>query len=300
MSDLLSLALFPRKTARHAKPSKAVPVMMAGGMTAAFAATDAAVVASSASAGGTMAQFERLASCESGGRWDINTGNGYYGGLQFNLATWRGVGMSGYPHQASRSTQIAAGQKLHSQRGWSPWPACSRKLGLAGDGGSTATSSTTQPTLSSAERRAAAQRASRKRAAVVAQAQAQAQARAARIAAIRALEVTAPPRFDGHVLTVEDRSTYRIAVKHWQRRMAARGWTITVDGHFGPQTARAAAAFAREKQVSTPRGTVDQQLWDLAWTSAVVLAGPDGHQQPVAERARFDRPRAVAGGRSLP
>ncbi|MBW3648579.1 MAG: transglycosylase family protein [Actinobacteria bacterium] len=296
----MSSVLFPRKNARHAKPSTTPKVLLAGGMTAAFAVTDAALVAGSASAGGSVAQFERLAQCESGGNWSINTGNGYYGGLQFNLGTWRSVGMSGYPHQASKATQIAAGQKLHSQRGWSPWPACSRKLGLAGDGGSTATSSTTQSTRSSAERRVAAQRASRTRATAVAQAQAQAQARAARIAAIRALEVTAPPRFDGHVLTVEDRSTYRIAVKHWQRRMAARGWTITVDGHFGPQTARVAAAFAREKQVSTPHGTVDQQLWDLAWTSAVVLAGSDGHQQPVAKSARFDRPRAVAGGRTLP
>jgi peptidoglycan hydrolase-like protein with peptidoglycan-binding domain len=273
----MSSVLFPRKSARHAKPATAPKVLLAGGMTAAFAVTDAALIAGSASAGGSVAQFERLAQCESGGNWSINTGNGYYGGLQFNLGTWRGVGMSGYPHQASKATQIAAGQKLHSSRGWAPWPACSRKLGLRGDGGVSSAGSTTQQAAprSSGDRRAAAARASRTRAtssaALRAAREAAAQARAQRIAAIRALKVTTPPRFDGHVLTVEDRRTYRIAVKHWQRRMAARGWTIGVDGYFGPQSARVAAAFARDKKVTTGPGTVDKQLWDLAWSSQVTV-----------------------------
>ena len=274
----MSSVLFPRKHARHAKPSSAPKVLLAGGMTAAFAVTDAALIAGSASAGGSVAQFERLAQCESGGNWSINTGNGYYGGLQFNLATWRSVGMSGYPHEASKATQIAAGQKLHSSRGWKPWPACSRKLGLSGDGGVSGSGSTTQQQAaprSSGDRRAASARASRARAANPAALrtarEAAAKARAQRIAAIQALEVTTPPRFDGHVLTLEDRSTYRIAVKHWQRRMAARGWAISVDGYFGPQSARVAAAFARDKKVTTGPGTVDKQLWDLAWTSQVTL-----------------------------
>jgi hypothetical protein len=279
----MSSVLFPRKHARHAKPSKAAPALVAGGMTAAFAVTDAALVAGTASAGGSQAQFERLAQCESGGNWSINTGNGYYGGLQFNLGTWRGVGMSGYPHQASKATQIAAGQKLHSQRGWAPWPACSRKLGLSGDGGysgsgeasAAQSSSTSAAPKTSAQRRASAQRASRTRAANLAAARAAskaaAKARAQRIAAIKALKVTAPPRFDGHVLSVQDQGTYRIAVKHWQRRMAARGWSIAVDGHFGPQSARVAAAFARQFDVTTGPGTVDQQLWDRAWSAPVKI-----------------------------
>ena len=74
--------------------------------------------------------WDRLAQCESGGNWAINTGNGYYGGLQFSLSSWRGVGGVGYPHQASRETQIAMGERLRASGGWGHWPACSRKLGL--------------------------------------------------------------------------------------------------------------------------------------------------------------------------
>lgn len=74
-----------------------------------------------------------LAQCESGGNWATNTGNGYYGGLQFSLSSWRAVGgtqYAAYPHQASASQQIAAAEKLRASGGWGHWPACSSKLGL--------------------------------------------------------------------------------------------------------------------------------------------------------------------------
>lgn len=74
--------------------------------------------------------WDRLAKCESGGNWAINTGNGYYGGLQFNLGTWKSNGGSGYPHQASREEQIRVAENLRAARGYAPWPACSAKLGL--------------------------------------------------------------------------------------------------------------------------------------------------------------------------
>ena len=77
-----------------------------------------------------LATWEALAQCESGGNWSINTGNGYYGGLQFALATWRSVGGSGYPHQNSKAEQIYRGEILQQRAGWGQWPACSRKLGL--------------------------------------------------------------------------------------------------------------------------------------------------------------------------
>jgi LysM repeat protein len=74
--------------------------------------------------------WDRLAACESGGNWSINTGNGYYGGLQFSLRTWQAVGGSGYPHENSREEQIARAEILLARSGWGQWPACSSKLGL--------------------------------------------------------------------------------------------------------------------------------------------------------------------------
>ena len=64
--------------------------------------------------------WDRLAKCESGGNWSINTGNGYYGGLQFSLGTWRAYGGSGYPHQNSKAQQIAIGQEAAGRRGVGP------------------------------------------------------------------------------------------------------------------------------------------------------------------------------------
>ncbi len=77
-----------------------------------------------------ISTWERLAQCESKGDWGINTGNGYYGGVQFSLQSWQAVGGSGYPHEHSKWVQIHYAEKLHAQQGWGAWPACSRKLGL--------------------------------------------------------------------------------------------------------------------------------------------------------------------------
>jgi len=74
--------------------------------------------------------WDKLAQCEAGGNWAINTGNGFYGGLQFTAGSWAGVGGSGLPHQASREEQIARAQMLLARQGWGAWPACSAKLGL--------------------------------------------------------------------------------------------------------------------------------------------------------------------------
>jgi resuscitation-promoting factor RpfA len=78
--------------------------------------------------------WDRLAQCESSGNWAINTGNGYYGGLQFLPATWRAFGGSGMPHEASRAEQIRVAERTLQAQGWNAWPACSRKLGLRGFG----------------------------------------------------------------------------------------------------------------------------------------------------------------------
>lgn len=88
--------------------------------------TASATATSTASTG----VWERLAQCESSGNWSINTGNGFYGGLQFTLSSWRAVGGTGMPSAASKAEQIRRAKKLRAIQGWGAWPACSAKLGL--------------------------------------------------------------------------------------------------------------------------------------------------------------------------
>jgi LysM repeat protein len=74
--------------------------------------------------------WDRLAQCESGGNWSTNTGNGFYGGLQFTQSSWRAAGGSGSPQHAGRSEQIRVAQNLQKMQGWGAWPTCSRKVGV--------------------------------------------------------------------------------------------------------------------------------------------------------------------------
>lgn len=74
--------------------------------------------------------WQELAECESGGNWSTNTGNGYYGGLQFSLTSWSAAGGSGLPSDASASEQIARGEILQDMQGWGAWPTCARIVGL--------------------------------------------------------------------------------------------------------------------------------------------------------------------------
>ncbi|AYN42100.1 LysM peptidoglycan-binding domain-containing protein [Streptomyces dangxiongensis] len=79
--------------------------------------------------------WDRIAQCESGGNWHINTGNGYYGGLQFSAGTWRAYGGTAYAptaDQASRSAQITVATKVQGAQGWGAWPVCSARAGAAG------------------------------------------------------------------------------------------------------------------------------------------------------------------------
>ncbi|MET9394967.1 transglycosylase family protein [Streptomyces sp. NPDC006624] len=79
--------------------------------------------------------WDRIAQCESGGNWHINTGNGYYGGLQFAASTWRAYGGTAYAataDRASKSQQIAVATKVQQSQGWGAWPVCSARAGASG------------------------------------------------------------------------------------------------------------------------------------------------------------------------
>lgn len=77
--------------------------------------------------------FDQLAECESGGDWHINTGNGYFGGIQFNSESWLAAGGGEFAPRAdlaTREEQIRTGKKLKDMQGWGSWPACSAKYGF--------------------------------------------------------------------------------------------------------------------------------------------------------------------------
>lgn len=77
--------------------------------------------------------WDRLVQCEASGNWAINTGNGYYGGLQFHPQTWLAMGggeFAPYAHLATREQQIVVAERVLAAQGWGAWPGCASKLGL--------------------------------------------------------------------------------------------------------------------------------------------------------------------------
>ena len=73
--------------------------------------------------------WDELAQCESGGDWSINTGNGYYGGLQFSMETWRAYGGRGMPHEQPPWYQSEIAERVRTQSGLHHWPNCGQYYG---------------------------------------------------------------------------------------------------------------------------------------------------------------------------
>lgn len=105
-------------------------------LTGAAALAPLAVLAAGGEASATdKGVWDRIAQCESGGNWHINTGNGYYGGLQFTVGTWRSYGGAKYAptaDRASREQQIAIATKVQHASGWGAWPVCASRAGAYG------------------------------------------------------------------------------------------------------------------------------------------------------------------------
>ena len=99
-----------------------------------------ALMASTASAA-SVSTWDQVASCESGGNWAINTGNGYYGGLQFSASSWLGAGGGKYAPRADLATkdqQIAVAESLLASQGPGAWPVCGPRAGLSAGGAAAA------------------------------------------------------------------------------------------------------------------------------------------------------------------
>ncbi|MCW3817449.1 LysM peptidoglycan-binding domain-containing protein [Micromonospora sp. DR5-3] len=116
--------------ARHRRATQrrvAVGALVVGAATGA-----AAILGPAAPASASSVNWDAIAQCESGGNWHINTGNGYYGGLQFSKSTWNGYGGQKYASRAdlaSRSEQIAVAEKVLDGQGIGAWPVCGKKGG---------------------------------------------------------------------------------------------------------------------------------------------------------------------------
>ncbi|WP_317442519.1 transglycosylase family protein [Streptomyces collinus] len=122
-----------RNTARHDGARKGRTTAALTG--AALLAPLGLLAATGNAAAADNGVWDRIARCESGGNWHINTGNGYYGGLQFSAGTWRAYGGSAYAptaDQASRGAQIAVATKVQQAQGWGAWPVCSGRAGASG------------------------------------------------------------------------------------------------------------------------------------------------------------------------
>lgn len=111
-----------------------MPIMKIVGKLFALAAFTGALLygmlaLSSGTANADSVNWDAIAACESGGNWNINTGNGHYGGLQFKPATWQANGGVGHPAQASRAEQIRVAENVLATQGLKAWPTCGAKAG---------------------------------------------------------------------------------------------------------------------------------------------------------------------------
>ena len=145
----------PKHSARKAKP---VRRRIAGVAVAGAATVAGGMATATASSASTSTVWDRVASCESGGNWSINTGNGYYGGLQFSDSTWDAYGGERYASTANRATkaqQITVAQKVLAAQGPGAWPTCGARAGLTRTNGGAVDAGSTSTTISrSAVRRA--------------------------------------------------------------------------------------------------------------------------------------------------
>jgi hypothetical protein len=189
-----------------------------------------------ASADPSANTWYRLRMCESGDNYSINTGNGHYGAYQFDLATWRSVGGTGYPYRASKSEQDARALILYRERGWQPWQ-CAAILGLRPDadagsgriGDIKVSSSPTSTPVSTPTS-----------------------------------TPTAVPAFPGgshwYAYGETDRN-----IKVFQDQMHKRGFFPVGTGQYGPHTLQ---MVKRLQQLNglVPNGYIGPNTWRLAWT----------------------------------
>ena len=204
-----------------------------------------------ASADPSANDWLKVRQCESGNRYNINTGNGYYGAYQFDLSTWKSVGGTGYPHEASASEQDYRALRLYRMRGWSPW-ICAGLVGVTNDsdaksgvippsngfpsggstGGSTGGGSTGGGSTGGGSTGGSGSSGS-----------------------------STAPAYPGKQLHLGDSSE---ALKKWQKQMGKLGYGLTGTGYFGPKTKAAVLKIQREQGLNVV-GFIGPKTWAAAW-----------------------------------
>ncbi|MFF4254437.1 transglycosylase family protein [Streptomyces sp. NPDC001663] len=146
---------------KHRRPSKATRVAALAGVTG--VAIAAPLMAAGNASAATASEWDTVAQCESGGNWSINTGNGYYGGLQFSASTWAAYGGTKYAstaNQASKAQQIEIAEKVLASQGKGAWPVCGKGLSGATYSGSSSSSSSNSGSTSTRSSEQSASRSS--------------------------------------------------------------------------------------------------------------------------------------------
>jgi peptidoglycan hydrolase-like protein with peptidoglycan-binding domain len=191
------------------------------------AAAAVLIPAPAANADPSANTWYRLRMCESGNNYSINTGNAHYGAYQFDLATWRSVGGTGYPNLASKAEQDARALQLYRMRGWQPWE-CATILGLREDGDARSGRPVQIAATAPAPR------------------------------ATSAIPAFPGPRWYHY-------GDWNRNIKTFQDQMHKRGFFPVGTGQYGPNTLRMVKQLQRLNGL-VPNGYIGPNTWRLAWT----------------------------------
>jgi peptidoglycan hydrolase-like protein with peptidoglycan-binding domain len=199
--------------------------------------------AGTASADPSANAWYQLRMCESSNRYDINTGNGYYGAYQFDLPTWRSVGGSGYPNQASKAEQDYRALILYRMRGWSPW-VCAALVGLQPD--SDAASGVMPPRPGSSASGGGS---------------ASGSTGGSQSGSDTGSSTPAWPGRQYH------EGDYSAKLKVWQQQAGKLGYGLVGTGYFGPHTEKAVRAIQRKAGLNVV-GFIGPKTWAAAWDTS--------------------------------